>query len=185
MLTEKNKQTLIVGLVIAVLMAFLLGYYYYSNLGPALANNQRAIDKAEKDTKLAQAEIKRFQDFLANKDERDAMAKRVEEAKRRLPSSERGDEFLSLLRDGMRRTGVNVSFINPPTAPARRANYDELVFDIKGSARYHEFGQFLNLIECHPDRFMRVRSFMIQKNDRRPSIHPIEVSIATFLFRES
>lgn len=185
MLTEKNKQALIVGGVIAVLLGFLVGYYYFASLGPQLASNQRMIDKAKTDTTAAQTEIDRFKKFLANKEERDAMQKRVEEAKRRLPSSERGDEFLGLLRDGMRKTGVNVTFINPPSAPIPRTTYNELVFDIKGSARYHEFGQFLNLIECHPQRFMRVRSFAITKNDKRPSIHPIEVSIATFLFRES
>ena len=36
-----------------------------------------------------------------------------------------------------------------------------------------------------PDRFMRVKSFTVENNLTRPSIHPIKLDIATFMFNNN
>jgi len=43
-------------------------------------------------------------------------------------------------------------------------------------------GIILTLLEQNTDRFMRVKSFKITDNLQRPSVHPIDMQISTFMF---
>jgi Tfp pilus assembly protein PilO len=181
-MTEKNKQILVIGLVFAGVLAFLVGYLYFINIAPAIKANAERRTKLEAQITKHDAEISRIERFLADEEERERMMVLVENAKRRLPSTPESLEFLSLLQGALRTTGVAQSRVAPERAISNEM-YEELPYTVRGSARYHEFGQFVNLIECHPDRFMRIKTFTLTNNDKRPSIHPLEVGIATFMFK--
>ncbi|MCB2153981.1 type 4a pilus biogenesis protein PilO [bacterium] len=179
--TEKNKQALLIGLIMAAFLGFLVGYYYWLSK-PVIAKTQKERGTLNAQIKKDQAEINRMRALIENTAEREQMAEVVRRAKERLPEDRRAIEFLTLLRDSLTKTGVVQTRV-APEAPKRRALYEEIPYSVKGSARYHEFGQFLNLIECNPDRFMRVNGFSLSNDPNRPSIHPMEVGISTFMFR--
>jgi len=184
MMTEKQKQTLTVGLLVAALVAFVLGYWFAVNVQADVKAARAKQAELAKEIADSKARIAEIETFLKNRGELEKMLEEVNRAKRRLPSDAQAIEFLAVLTDSLNKTGVSVSEVTPqPQVP--RSMYTEIPYLIKGSARYHEFGQFLNLIECHPDRFMRVSTFRFLKNDKRPSIHPMEARIQTFMFKES
>lgn len=184
MMTEKQKQTLTVGLVVAVLLAFILGYWFFMNVRADVARSREEQAKLTTEIADTKARLVEIDNFLKNRGELQKMLDEVNKAKRRLPSDPQAIEFLAILTDSLNKTGVGVSEVTPQ-AQVSRSMYTEIPYLIKGSARYHEFGQFLNLIECHPERFMRVSGFRLLKNDKRPSIHPMEARIQTFMFKES
>jgi hypothetical protein len=45
-------------------------------------------------------------------------------------------------------------------------------------------GQFLTLIEQHPDQIIRVKTMRIGNDPNRPSRHPVRMAVATFVFTE-
>ncbi len=183
-MNEKQKQALTVGLIFAVLLGFIIGYWYMMSVRETIERSIKKQEELAAEIKSNEARLKEIRDFMENKDELEEMLARVEKAKRRLPDDPEAIEFLAILTDSLNKTGVSVSEVSPRD-PINRTMYVEIPYFIKGSARYHEFGQLLNLIECHPDRFMRVSTFKMFKNDQRPSIHPVEAQIATFMFKES
>lgn len=183
-LTDQNKTALTIGLILAAIAAIVVLYFDFATVRPALTNNARTRTTAQNQIKEREARLAEINKFIADADARQRLIAQVEAAQRRLPSDQQAEEFLDILRLAMRDTGVAFSRISPPTSPIQRSNYEELNFTIQGSARYHEFGQFVNIIECHPDRFMRVSGFSIGQNARRPSIHPVNLNVSTFLFRE-
>ncbi len=183
-MNEKQKQALTVGLIFSVLLAFIVGYWYFMNVRDTVEKSRAEQTKIAAEIKSQKARLNEIEVFMANKDELEEMLLRVEKAKHRLPDDPEAIEFLAILTDSLNKTGVSVIEVSPRNH-IPRALYVEIPYFIKGSARYHEFGQLLNLIECNPERFMRVSTFKMFKNDKRPSIHPIEVQIATFMFKES
>ncbi|RMH29774.1 MAG: hypothetical protein D6691_02160, partial [Candidatus Hydrogenedentota bacterium] len=89
--------------------------------------------------------------------------------------------FFQALSKVLQVTRVDYTELEPLKEVSRSA-YVEIPYRIKGTARYHDFGHFLNLIEDNPDRFMRVRTFTIENRDDRPSVHPVTIELATFMF---
>jgi Tfp pilus assembly protein PilO len=71
-----------------------------------------------------------------------------------------------------------------PVSPQNRVQYTEIPYTIEAHGRYHEIGQFLTLIEQNPQRFMRLRNFTAENNLERPSIHPVQMEISTFMFNQ-
>lgn len=183
-LTDQNKTALTIGLILAAIAAIVVIYFDFATVRPQMTTNERTRDTAEAQIEEREERLKEINTFIADADARQRLITQVEAAQRRLPSDQQAEEFLDILRIAMRDTGVSFSSISPPSSPIQRSNYEELNFSISGSARFHEFGQFVNIIECHPDRFMRVSGFSIGQNARRPSIHPVDLNVSTFLFRE-
>ena len=183
-LTDQNKTALTIGLIIAAIAAIIVVYFDFATVRPQLRTNATARTTAERQIRERETRLNEINTFLADADQRQRLMAQVESAQRRLPTDQQAEEFLDILRIAMRDTGVAFSSIAPPSSPVQRSNYEELNFTIRGSARFHEFGQFVNIIECHPDRFMRVSGFTIGQNARRPSIHPVNLNVSTFLFRE-
>lgn len=183
-MSEKNKQVLVIGLVFAGILAFLVGYFWFVSISPSMKKNETQRKALDQKIASHNAELKKINDFLNDTAERERMMAKVADAQRRLPASRQDLEFLQLLQNALKTTGVAQSRVAPGKS-VKRNMYEEIPFSVRGSARYHEFGQFINLIECHPDRFMRVSSFTLSNNDKRPSIHPMDVGITTFMFTGS
>jgi len=166
MLTEKNKQALIVGVVLGALLLFLLGYFYFISVKPALAAGQKSRVKLTADVEALEKQMKAMQELINNKEKLADMERVVATARKRLPNDEQAIEFLGILRDSLAKTGVSQNMISKEKT-LKRAVYSEIPYKIKGSARYHEFGQFVNLIECNPERFMRVTNAWTNSRKRR------------------
>jgi len=181
-LDEKQKQTLTVGLIVAGMLAFIVGYSYMMFISPGKEENEKKVKTLQADIERQEKRFGVMQRYLENADERERLLEEMEIALRRLPSDEQAIEFLSVLQDSLRKSGVTFTRVSPEEV-VRRAQYSEIPYSVTGTARYHEFGQFLNLIECNPNRFMRVSNFTLSNNNRRPSVHPVEVGIKTFMFR--
>ncbi|MDK2970362.1 MAG: Pilus assembly protein PilO [Candidatus Sumerlaeota bacterium] len=179
--TEKQKQVLIVGLLFCgILLAFTI-YFQFMFFKADVAAAKK--DAAKKETEIANLEkdIRQMREFINNDEELARLQERVEIAKKRLPSDPQAIQFLELLRDSLQKTNVSFSRIEKEST-VTRSMYNEIPYVVKGSARYHEFGQFINLIECHPERFLRVSEFTLDNNNNRPTIHPMNVRISTFMF---
>lgn len=183
MFTEKQKQALIAGLLGAVV---LFGIFFYLNMmffTEQKSNATKALNKANTDIKTYNKELADINKFLENEEERKKLDEIVSAARRRLPDNPEAIEFIDIIRESARRTGISFSSITP-IAIRDRVSYREIPYQIRGNSRYHEFGQFLNLVECHPERFMRINNFMLTNDPARPSIHPVNVEISTFMFQE-
>ncbi|MGF1572496.1 MAG: type 4a pilus biogenesis protein PilO [Sumerlaeia bacterium] len=183
MFTEKQKQALIAGLLGAGFLLFLVIYVNMMFFTEQKASAQASLSKANKEITDFKKEIAQMDKFLNDEDERRRLEEIVTAARNRLPSSVDAIDFIDIIREGAQRTGISFSSISPVKI-RDRDTYREIPYQIKGASRYHEFGQFLNLVECHPDRFMRVNSFSIVNDSKRPSIHPVNVEISTFMFQE-
>lgn len=180
-MTERNKQILIAGLIFAFLLMGVVIYYYFMAVSPAIKRNSAQVVDLDKKIAEANKELSEIEALIADTETLAQLQEQVERAKRLLPENEEALEFLGILRESLRRTGVSQSNIRKLKA-ADRTLYREIPYLVSGEARYHEFGQFVNLIECNPERFMRVNTFTLRNNDSRPSIHPMEIGISTFMF---
>jgi len=183
-LTEREKNVLSVGLILAGLCIAVFIYVHWALFSPQIRRNEATIKKTEETTRALEKELAGMKAFLQNRKEVEAMRNQLAVAARKLPSEPESLEFLKELRASLERTGMKQTRVAPkPFVP--RALYTEIPYEVQGSARYHEFGQFLNLIECNPRRFMRVNSFDIKNSGTRPTIHPVTVGISTFMFNKS
>lgn len=183
-LTEKEKNVLTAGLVLAGMFVVIFAYLHLMFFKTQVTSDTRKINDLKKETAALEKEYVSMTAFLQNRREVEAMRNQLAAATRKLPSEPESIEFLKELRASLERTGMAQTRVTPkPFVP--RALYTEIPYEVQGSARYHEFGQFLNLIECNPRRFMRVNSFDVRNSTERPTIHPITVGISTFMFNRS
>lgn len=181
-MSEKNRQLALVFGILGVLGIGFMIYFHFQFLMPDIRRWNAETEKFRGETTKANQEITKFKALIADTSERERMRGIVEAAKLRLPSDPEELGFFELLRDSLRRTGVTTSLVSPQRLVSREL-YEEIPYLVRGAARYHELGQFLNVIECNPKRLMRVQRFRVTNNDKRPSIHPVEVGIATFRFK--
>jgi Tfp pilus assembly protein PilO len=101
----------------------------------------------------------------------------------KLPSTVAPEEFFKAFEKILKTTRLSYSELKPLPL-LERAIYTEIPYQLVGNGRYHDFGQFLNLVEENPDRLMRIKTFVIENDDSRPSLHPIKVQLATFKFNK-
>ncbi len=181
--SEQDKKTLSIGVFIAAVIFVGLAYWHFFFLKLHYKQNtaQKTTIKAEiKGYKEQLAEIRKAE---AQRDQIDKMRAVVKETAKRLPDRPDAPGFFNELIRILRITGVQTTRVDP-LAPRGQTLYTEIPYSIVSRCRYHEFGQFLNLIEENQRRFMRVNSFNITNNDQRPSVHPVTVGISTFMFNK-
>lgn len=182
-LDEQAKKRLLVGLSIAAFIALAFGYWRYMILKMTYQkwdNTQKELKAQIDDLKERRLEINTAAQYREQiKKKRDIVQKTAE----RLPDTEDAVGFYQELINILRITGVQTNRVDPREKRGRTL-YTEIPYGISANCRYHEFGQFLNLIEENQKRFMRVNSFNISNNQNRPSIHPVNVEISTFMFNK-
>lgn len=182
-LNEKNKQTLLAGGILGVAILVIIIYFGLTMVRPQVDKQKADIAKLETDIKKNRAELNRLKNFINDEGSRGEVIATFERISSRLPPQQDPFEVFELLRDYFEGTDVVFTYLEPGRQTSR-GRYFEYPFIIRGSARYHEFGQLVNLIECNPSRLMHVNSFRLTNNDRRPSIHPMELGISTFTFQQ-
>ncbi|MBN1899719.1 type 4a pilus biogenesis protein PilO [Candidatus Sumerlaeota bacterium] len=182
-LDEQAKKNLTVGLFIAIMLTAGFGYYHYIWLKPYYQSCEEKIKSLKSEIKVLNGELREIEAVEKQKDQIAEMQRVVDEATKRLPNTPDAAGFYQELIRVLRITGVFATRVEPGRKRTE-AMYTEIPYIIACQCRYHEYGQFLNLIEDNQSRFMRVNSFNIKNNDNRPSIHPISVNISTFMFNK-
>ncbi|HPB30888.1 MAG TPA: type 4a pilus biogenesis protein PilO [Candidatus Sumerlaeota bacterium] len=178
---EQSKKTLIGGVVVACLI--IGGFLYYNSmiLGTFYVQSQKKKEELGKEIKALNEELKQIREAEAQRDQIEQMRLVVAEAAKRLPDSPDAPGFYQELIRILRITGVFANRIDP-REQRRQALYTEIPYELNAQCRYHEFGQFLNLIEENQSRFMRINALEVKNKDDRPSIHPVTIGISTFMF---
>lgn len=182
-MTEKNKQAALVAGILGGAVFLVVCYFHFFTVVPEAGQNAAKVAKLQKEIADNRKQLKDFEMYLADKELRREVEETFSRVNSRLPSNQDPIEVFDILRGYFEGTDVAFSYLEPGV-PVPRGRVSERPFTIRGLARYHEFGQLVNLIECNPERLMRVVSFKLTNNPKRPSIHPMEVGIATFTFNE-
>lgn len=179
--TEQQKsQLLMIGFVAAVLMVVVL--YFHFVIGRSQVNQfTKQSASLEQEIRETETELAEIRALLAQEDEMEQQRAKIAKVVKRLPSNPDAPGFLMALVSILRTTGIIQEMVKPER-PASRTQYTEIPYSINAFGRYHEFGQFLTLIEQNPDRFMRVKGFTLTNNENRPSMHPVDLEVATFMF---
>lgn len=179
--TEQQKsQLLVIGFLAAVLLVVVV--YFHFVIGRSQINQfKKQSTELRQDIADAEAELAEIRAILAQEDEMERQRAQIAKVVRRLPSNPDAPGFLMALVSVLRTTGIIQEMVKPERV-ASRSQYTEIPYSIEAFGRYHEFGQFLTLIEQNPDRFMRVKSFTLTNTENRPSMHPVDLEVATFMF---
>jgi Tfp pilus assembly protein PilO len=180
-ISEKNKQVLLVGTIIGCALLGIMGYFYFMFVKADVDRADKEIATLQADNRKARDQLRTYRAFLQDEATRRLVEDQFERIASRLPSGQDPVDVFDILRGYFE--GTDVQFTNLETTnPVNRGRFTEYPFKIKGSARYHEFGQLVNLIECDPKRLMRVNELKLANNPNRPSIHPMELTLSTFTF---
>lgn len=182
-ISEKNKQILIVSGILGAAILVIVVYLGFMFVFPQVNQFNQDRIKAEGELRVASEKLNRYKAYLEDDETRAKVEEAFGRVNRRLPRISNPVEVFDVLRDYIEGTDVAFTFLEPGRQRPRE-RYIEYPFNLRGSARYHQFGQLLNLIECNPDRLMRVTAFKLTNNNRRPSIHPMELSLETYTFRD-
>jgi Tfp pilus assembly protein PilO len=180
-LTDKQKKGLIVTLFIGAVGLIVIAYFHFM-IGRGMINNYtRQSEDARKEIAELGDQLQSIKDLMGQKDEIESQAAMIRKVTRRLPGSPDAPGFLGALVTSLGTTGIFQEEVRPDRNISR-ALYTEIPYRVKAHGYYHAFGQFLTLIEQNPDRFMRIKSLKLSNNPDRPSVHPIDMEIVTFMF---
>ena len=183
LLTDKQKTALIFTVFVGVVCLMLIGYFYLMFGRAAIKTYALNATTGKKELADCKDELMKINALLSQEDELNRQAETIAKVTRRLPSSPDAPGFLTAMLTILGTTGIIQEEVRPDKT-SDRILYTEIPYKIKAHGHFHAFGQFLTLIEQNPDRFMRVKSLKISNNLDRPSVHPIEMEIATFMFNE-
>lgn len=181
-MSENQKIGVVAVIIIGILVTF--GNFYY-RIGPAKQaeqSYQNQQKKFEKQLEESKEEFRIIESMLNDEKRYNELKEMVELARKRLPSTEDASGFLQAIITVLAATGMHGESVGVMKTLTDSEQYKEIPYKIKAQGRYHELGQALTLIEQNPDRFMRVKNFALSNSIDRPSIHPIDMEIATFVF---
>lgn len=180
-ITPQEKDVVKAGLILAIVLFGAVVYYYFYIVMEQQKRDKEAIVVIEKDIRVLKEEDRQISMAFANIGELKRKAEFLKLIERKLPDRADSQGFYQALTKILEVTNVSYSELVPKKQEVRSV-YTEIPYQVICRARYHDFGQFLNLIEENPDRFMRVKTFTIDNDDARPSVHPTKVDIGTFMF---
>lgn len=179
--SEQQKSQLLVIVIVGGLLIFGVVYYHMFVGRAKITQSNRQAANLQRQIKAKNAELKEIKDLIASKDKLEKRRQMISKVIQRLPSRPDAPGFLVALVSILRQTGIIQRAVKPEkTRP--RSEYTEIPYSVTAFGRFHELGQFLTLVEQNPDRFMRVKAMKISNNVNRPSIHPIDLQISTFMF---
>lgn len=184
-LNEKHKTSLMIIAFFGVFVLLGILYVHHFLLGKSeIKKYESKKEKAEAEIKEMRQQLLDINALIAKRDEVDKLRTRIAQFTKLLPTSKDAPGFFETLSDGLRTTGIVREALRPERTTVNE-DYTEIPYSVEAHGNYHAFGQFLTLIEQNPDRFMRVKSLEIRNNVNRPSIHPVELQLATFMFNDN
>lgn len=180
-LNEQHKTRLLITAFVGVVCLILIGYFHWMIGRGMISEYERRTENLNKELKDLDIQLAQIKKTIKEKAEIERQAETIHKVTRRLPSSPDAPGFLNALVSILGTTGIVQEEVKPdPTT--LMSLYTEIPYTVKAQGHYHAFGQFLTLVEQNPDRFMRLKTLKISNSLERPSIHPIEMKIATFMF---
>lgn len=182
-MNDKNKQILMVGGILGAAIFVVVAYFAFMNVLPEARKKQSKATELRADVEKKKKELAAVEARLSDPTQMRQMEERFLRISARLPPSQDPIDVFELFRGYFAGTDVSFTRLFPGT-PTTAARYREYPFSVSGTARYHDFGQLVNLVESNPDRLMHVTGFKLTNNNRRPSIHPMEIGISTFTLVE-
>jgi Tfp pilus assembly protein PilO len=180
-LTPQEKDVVKAGLILAVVLVAAVFYYFFQIVAPQIEKDKKDIVKVQEEIRALNADMREIEMEFRNLEDLKRKAEFLARIAKKLPESPDAPGFLQALIKILEVTRVTYSDLIPLPQSVRTV-YTEIPYRIQGQSRFHDLGQFLNLIEENPDRFMRVKTFTIENDDTRPSLHPATVEIGTFMF---
>ncbi len=180
-LTPGQKDVIKAGFVLAILLFAGALYYYFFFVKADIEKKEKQIAQLNGEIKKLDQQLRDIEAQLGNPEELKLKKEFLEKIAAKLPDSPDAPGFFEALRDILSATNIEYTELVPEKHNSYSI-YTEIPYKIKCKARYHDFGHFLNLIEENPKRFMRVKTFTIENQDNRPSIHPVTIDVATFMF---
>lgn len=180
-MNEKQKTTVLVIAFIGFFGLLVGGYYSLIMSKAKVKAHDSQLGKLSDQNRVAKEKLESLKAIIANKEQVEANRAKIAAITKRLPNSPDAPGFVNALVTVLRRTGIIQQSVRP-SGSQNRTQYTEIPYSILAFGRYHEIGQFLTMIEQNKDRFMRVKSIKVSNNLKRPSIHPMNIQIATFMF---
>ena len=173
-----RPQKLILGAVVLVIVAA-LGYFLPISGA-----------RAERDTLLVENEVRRAEVLKARADEAnlrpfralaEALRKRLEAAKERLPSEREIPQVYRQVSDLAARSGLGVSLFQPKPTEDRDV-LSEVPIAVTAECTYHQIGAFLERVGKMP-RIVSLGEFRLIGIDRPTGTLRAEMILATYTFR--
>lgn len=182
-LTAQQKDAIKAGGILAAVLVIGLGIYWWQFVQPDLASSAKRVEALNTEISDFRRQLREMQDASAQLELLEEKQRMLEEVASKLPTTVAPQEFYRAFEQILQVT--RLSYTELAQLPLlERQIYTEIPYQIVGQGRYHDFGQFLNLVEENPNRLMRIKTFVIENNDAHPSIHPIKVELATFKFNQ-
>jgi Tfp pilus assembly protein PilO len=180
-LTVDEKDKIKALSILLVAMTIGIAYYDMSFVAQTVKVNKAAVKRHDDAYRLEKESLDKMKSMVSDKDRLLSRKALLEKVVAKLPSNTDPSGFFQALEGILRITRMESEQLD--RTPERASDeYTEIPYRIISRARYHDFGQFLNLIEENPTRLMRVKTFIVENDDSRPSIHPVNVQVATFMF---
>jgi type IV pilus assembly protein PilO len=173
-----RQQKLIFGVMLLVIVGA-LGYFF-------LISGARA----ERDGLLEENEVRRAEVLKARADEAnlrpfraqaEALRKRLEEAKERLPSERELPLVYRQVSDLATQSGLGVSLFQPKS-PEERDVLTEVPIAVTAECTYHQLGSFLERVG-KMTRIVSLGDFRLVGIDRPTGTVRAEMTLATYTFR--
>jgi len=184
-LSEKEKQGLFTVVFLAVLVGAGVWWYEFQFGASKVKGWQEKTEELNGQVGELEGKARKYRRLLERKAEILSLEKTVRNAASRFPKQADAAQFHKILADTVGKTGVyplSVTAVNR----VPREYFVEYRYQIECLARYHDLGVFFNLIEEHPERFMRVRSFSLDHDSklvsRRPSVHHAKVEVVCYTY---
>lgn len=182
-LTAQQKDSIKAGLILGVVLFGGLAAYWYQMVKPDIESSKKKVTQLNDEIGKLTEQIKEMDVAAANVEKLKEKQKLLAEVAAKLPSSIAPEEFFKAFEQILSTTRISYTELKPLPV-LERAIYTEIPYQLSGAGRYHDFGQFLNLVEENPNRLMRIKTFIIENDDSRPSIHPLNLQLATFKFNK-
>jgi len=183
MFSEADRKVLQTALIAGGIALLGLIYYIWASVNPEITQLDKAMSGYQEDLKKKHAELEQVKKWEARAGEIAAIVQQLEQKVQRVPKTAEPGEFFRLLRECVRRTNMtDIKIARLKNVPM--GAYDEIPYTITCRARYHDLGQFLTLVEQHPQQIMRVKTLDVSNDAKRPSRHSVIVQLATFVFTQ-
>lgn len=182
--TVQQRDTVKAAFIFGILMFGGVFAFYYFYVKPEITRQQFIITERNAEIKELEQTIKEMDEAVKDIEALREKQRLLEQVAAKLPSNIAPEEFYKALDEILQATRVEYSEMSQQV-PQERSVYTEIPYRISGKGRYHDFGQFLNMVEENPNRLMRIKKFSIENDDNRPSVHPLQVELATFKFNNT
>ena len=183
MFSDKDKKSLQLLLIFGVVAALGLFLYVRNVVKPELLALQDSTTKGQQALKEKRAELSELKRWEGREAEIQGTMTKLREKMMRLPTRIDSRQFVGILRDCILQASLSDIAVMQ-IKPTDMGLYQEVPYEIKCRAKYHDLGQFLMLAEQHAKQIMRVKTMDITNDMKRPSRHPVTLRLSTYVINK-